>query len=268
MVAVVQQRARQRKARRVRLRRGLLDGRAAGKAQVEQPRDLVERLARGVVQRAAQPSIAPVPGHQDQFRVPAGDDQHQRGEGILHHMLVHREPVAVDVPFQVVDRQQRQPGRKGQPFGRVDADQQTPRQPRPVRDRQRIEVAHLVHARAVQRLADHRLDGKHMLAAGDFGKDAAKAPVQFDLRGDHVGLDGAPVFDDRGRGFVTTGFNGKNTRHSLVSSDGVLSFGVAQISSASASTPNPTSPATLSAAARRAGSARRTGRKRPSSPAR
>ena len=242
----MEQRPRQREAVGIALDRSLLDGRAAGKAQAEQPRHLVEGFARGVVQRAAQAPVAPVTGHQDQLGVPAGDDQHQRREGIRGGLAVDREPVGVDMAFQVIDREQRQPGRKGQPLGRVDAHQQTARQPRPMRDPDGVQLGGACNVRLVQRLADDGLDGQHVLAAGDFGKDAAKAPVQVDLRGDDVAVDRAPVFDDRGRGFVATGFDGKDAGHGVLLEEGALSPGrAAQMSSPSASTPSTISPVSL-----------------------
>ena len=71
VIGRVAQRARQIEGRGVAAGCCLLDRRSAGKAQVEQARHLVEGLARGVVERAAQPAVAAMARHLDQFRVPA-----------------------------------------------------------------------------------------------------------------------------------------------------------------------------------------------------
>ncbi len=59
---------------------GLLNGRSAGVGQTQQARHFVERFAGGVIQRGAQPLVAPVAAHQNHLGVAAGDDQHQQRE--------------------------------------------------------------------------------------------------------------------------------------------------------------------------------------------
>jgi hypothetical protein len=113
------------------------------------------------------------------------------------------------VPFQVIDRQQRPVGGEGQPFGGIHPHQQTACQPRPVRHGDGVQCARR-HARLRQRLCDHRLNRQHVLPAGDFGKDAAEAPVQLDLRGDDIGVHHAPILHHRRRRLVTACFNRKN----------------------------------------------------------
>ena len=69
----------------------------------------------------------------------------------------------------------------------------------------------MVDAGLGQRLGDHGLDRQHVLAAGDLGEDAAKAPVQFDLRRHDIAQHPLPVFDDGRGGFVTACFNGQDS---------------------------------------------------------
>ena len=127
MIGGMAQPAREWIARRIAPLCGALDGRPAGEAKVEQAGDLVKRLAGSIVKRAAQPLVAAVGGHQHQLGVAARDDQHQHGEAVAgarrrpHGACV--QPVRVDMSFQVIDRQQRQAAGKGQPLGRVHADQ-------------------------------------------------------------------------------------------------------------------------------------------------
>ena len=79
----------------------------------------------------------------------------------------------------------------------------------------RIQVAWMVDASLGQRLDDHGFDRKHVLAAGDLGKDAAKTAVQFDLRRHNIAQHPLPVFDNCRCGFVTACFNGKDS-HLLI----------------------------------------------------
>ena len=137
MVDGMAQPARKRIARRIAALRGPFDGRAARKAKVEQAGNLVKCFAGCIVECAAQPGIVAVGGHQHQLGMAARDDQHQHREAIAgtgsgpHGACV--QPVRVDMPFQVVDRQQRQAARKGQPLGCVHADQQAAGQARSMR---------------------------------------------------------------------------------------------------------------------------------------
>ena len=46
-----------------------------------------------------------------------------------------------------------------------------------------------------------------MGAGGDFGDDTAVCLVEVDLRDDDVAENSRAVFNDGGRGFITTGFD-------------------------------------------------------------
>ena len=99
------------------------DGGAAGEAQTEQARHLVERLARGIVQSPAQPPDPSVPLHHHHVRVAAGDDQAQQREGRRGPAPSLVDPVRVEMALQVVHRDQREVAGVGERLGRVHAHQ-------------------------------------------------------------------------------------------------------------------------------------------------
>ncbi len=83
--------------------RRALNRRAAGKGQAQQAGDLVERLAGGVVDRAAQQLEVQRPAAVIQARVPAADDQADAGKDVL----AGRQAAGVDMGLQVIDGHQR-----------------------------------------------------------------------------------------------------------------------------------------------------------------
>ena len=86
------------------------DRRTARVRQAEQPADLVERLARRVVDRLPEQPVAQVVAHLDEERVAAADDEGDERElGFRRLGLVGVEqPRRVDVTLEVVDRHERQ----------------------------------------------------------------------------------------------------------------------------------------------------------------
>lgn len=152
----------------------LVDGRAAGVGQAQQAADLIERLARGVVERRPQHLIAAVVGHQDQLGVAAADDEVQHGKADVGRVL--GQPQRVNVSLDVVDAQQRQVAADGQPLGHVHAHQQRADQPRPAGDGHAIEVVEaqmgLAHG-----LLDNGVDHLHVAARGHLREHAAVAGV-------------------------------------------------------------------------------------------
>ena len=82
----------------------------------------------------------------------------------------------VNVAFEVVDGDQRQPLRKGQRLGVGDAHQQCPGQSRTGGNGDGVQVVES-DARLIQRGANHRDDGAQMFAAGQLRHDAAVAGV-------------------------------------------------------------------------------------------
>src|SRR3990172_2785130 len=83
--------------------------RAAGKAESEDARALVESLAGSVVERASEDLVDAVLMDQQEFGVPSGDDQADGREDWLRggSCAGGRQPVRVDVTLQVVDRDER-----------------------------------------------------------------------------------------------------------------------------------------------------------------
>src|SRR6201999_590292 len=104
-----------------------LDQRAAGIAETEQARRLVEGLTGGVVEGLAEDLVAAVVADRGEQGVAAGGDQAE--EGRLERLRL--EKVGGDVALQVVDRDQRQPARGGDRLRSGDADQERTDQARP-----------------------------------------------------------------------------------------------------------------------------------------
>ena len=119
-------RDRERERLGVALAREPVDLGAAGVAEPEQPRALVERLAGGVVERRAEPLERAALAHGEQQRVPAAREQAR--ERRLER--VGAEVERRDVALQVVDRDERQPARPGDRLGRREPDEQRADQPR------------------------------------------------------------------------------------------------------------------------------------------
>ena len=80
VVAVAKPGARQRERGGVAVLRGTLDHGSAGKAEAEETRDLVERFAGGVVDRAAERTEATVAFHEHEIAVGAAHDEHHGRE--------------------------------------------------------------------------------------------------------------------------------------------------------------------------------------------
>ena len=85
------------------------DRRSARIAEPEQPADLVERLARGVVEGRAEQPVREVVAHLGEERVPARDDQRDEREDRIGTVVLARivEPRGVDVALEMVDADQR-----------------------------------------------------------------------------------------------------------------------------------------------------------------
>jgi hypothetical protein len=170
-------------------RGGALDRGAAGVAEAEDARALVESFAGRVVGGAPEQAVVSVALHHDQLGVAAGDDQADQREGGGRRGEVFprlEEPVGVEVPFQMVDRDQRQAARPGDRLGPVDTDHQRSRQPRALGDGEGVDVVQR-ETGTVERGAHGRLDRSDVPPRGEFGHDAAVLAVEVDLRGDHVG---------------------------------------------------------------------------------
>ena len=136
----------------------------------------------------------------------AGDDQHERRE---LRLLLAVQPGGVDVPFEVVDRDERLVVGEGQRLGEVPADQQRAGQPRPERRGHGVDLAHRA-AGLRQRFVEHRDDRADVLAGRQLGDDAAVRGVHLDLRSDDAGEQVTPVFDDADGGLVAGGLDAED----------------------------------------------------------
>jgi hypothetical protein len=115
----------------------------------------------------------------------------------------------VDVPFKVVDGDQRQPLREGQRLGIGDAHQQRAGQSRTGGHSNRIQIGQS-NSRLGQRRPHHRHDGPQMLAAGQLRHDAAVARVGRNLRGHDRGKRARPALHHGRRRLVAGGFNAED----------------------------------------------------------
>src|SRR5690606_14115309 len=153
--------------------RRAVDVRAARVRQPEQPADLVERLAGGVVEGLTE--LGDVGGdvaHVQQRRVPAGDDQPEEGLG---ERPVHQR-VDGDVADDVVDAVERDVETERERLRGGDADRQRAAQAGTGGDGDRVDVGQLdlgLRERGVER-GPERLQVR---ARGDLGDDAAEAGV-------------------------------------------------------------------------------------------
>ena len=201
------QHRREREARGIAVARDELERRASGIAQAEQARALVERLARSVVTRAAEPQRCRVVGDVQHERVPTRRQQagERRGEA------ERREPQCRHVPEQVVDGDERQAAAVGQGLGGREPDEQCADQSRSLRDRHGIEIAQR-RPRVGERGLDDGDDELEVAPRRDLGHDAAEARVQVGLRRADRRPHVAVPRHDRRAGVVARGLDGEDHR--------------------------------------------------------
>ena len=182
----------------VALARHPVDVRAAGERQPEHPGDLVERLARGVVDR--RPEAAHVVrdvGDEQERGVPARDEQRQRRLG----QRTVLDDVDGDVAGEVVHAVERHAEREGAaPSPTATPTMQRAGQPRARRDRHGVEVAQANARRRAGPLdrRDHRLE---VGPARHLGHDPAEPRVLVDAARDGVDEQGLAA-DDADAGLV------------------------------------------------------------------
>ncbi len=187
--------------------RRAVDVRPARERQPEHPRDLVERLARGVVDRRAERSyVVGHVRHEEQRRVAARHEQRHRRLGqrpVLQLVDAH-------VGGEVVDPVDRLVQRERERLGGRDADEQRAREPRARRHGERVDVRQRdsgVGARTADR-GHHRLEVR---TARHLGHHAAEPRVLLHAAGDRVGEQGrAP--DDADPRLVARGLDAEHQR--------------------------------------------------------
>ena len=128
---------------RIAMRRQSVDDRSSGIAEAEQLRDFIERLSGGVVASVADVPVGPeifLHLGKIKMRVAARDHQRQhRKMKVAIFALPLLEQYGMDVSFKMVHSDQRLLQRESERLGKADADQQSARQSRPLRDRDGID---------------------------------------------------------------------------------------------------------------------------------
>ena len=158
-----------------------VDRRTARIAEAEVPRDLVERLARGVVDGLADDAVPPVVLHDHDHRVAARHDAAPRaaarGRG---PRATPRSRCASRWFTPTYGRS----AASASAFAALTPTSSAPASPGPWHAATASSVAEL-DARLDQRLGDHRRDELDVGAAGDLGHDATEARVEVDLARHH-----------------------------------------------------------------------------------
>ncbi len=166
-----EQRPGQREALRVAAGGQFLQRRAAGPAETQQLRGLVERLADGVVDGAAEAPVGADALDRDALAMAAGQQQQQIRERRAAHRQ-SRQARGERVRLQVVHRDERQPARQRRALGEAGADDQPADQPRAGGGGDAGEVG-VTDARFAHHAADQVGQLGKMRARGDFRHHSA-----------------------------------------------------------------------------------------------
>ena len=157
-----------------------IDRRAARVAEAEQPRTLVERLPRRVVECRPEQLVRTALPHGQQLRMAAAREQAEERRLDLDRVEIKRGNVSVEV----VDWDQRQLARPRECLRSRNADEERTHESRPLCDGDGLDLRER-DAAAVERLAHHRPDELEVAARRDLRHDAAVARVQLILRRDN-----------------------------------------------------------------------------------
>ena len=156
-----------------------VDYRPARIAEAEQFRNLVVRLPSRVVACFAQQTIGPRLAHFKQVRVAAAYDQSESREADFGVFEQHR----VNVPFHVIDGDERQFSGEAQSLGIRDTYQQRADQPGTLRNGDCTKVFQ-TDLGFGKRLVDYGHDGSQMLSRSQFRDYPAVACMSVQLRSD------------------------------------------------------------------------------------
>ena len=115
------------------------------------------------------------------------------------------EEVGGDVALKVVDRDQRQPPRRGDRLRGADPDQEGADQPGTGGDRHRLDLVER-GARLLEGGLNYRRGQLQVVAGGDLRHDAPEPRMGSGLGGDHIGKDARAV-EDGGAGVVAGGLD-------------------------------------------------------------
>src|SRR5438477_6957728 len=168
---------------------------------MKKPRNLVERLAGRIVDRAPERPEPAMRLHQHEIAVRAAHDEDDRGDLRRgRNVLGFVQPVRVDMPLEVVDPYERQTGRKCEAARVVRADEKAPDEARSDRGGHGVDLRELP-PRIPQRLLGEHIERAEVLTRGDFRDDPAGVLVD-ELRGHDVRTDPPAVLDDRDAGLI------------------------------------------------------------------
>ena len=132
----------------------------------------------------------------------------------------------VDVPFDMVDRDQRQAPRQAQGFCIRQPHQQRPDQPWPHRRRHRRQVLQ-PRSGTLQGLPHHRDDRPQVFARRQFRNHPPVLSVGVHLGGHHTGKHEFAVFHHGGGGFIARRFDRQDAHYLVLSHSSRRSSGVA-----------------------------------------
>jgi hypothetical protein len=191
--------------------RHALDLGSAGIAEPQELGRLVEGLADGVVDGAAEANVVAHPAHRHELGMPAGGEQQQVGE-----IEPVGQPGGERVRLQMVDREQGLVGHQRQGLGGDEPHQQPADQPRPRRHGDAVEVGE-AGLGPFEGPGHQTVQHLHMGAGGDLGHDPAIGGVLGDLaqhlvradRGHPLGIDR----DHRRRGLVAGRLDAEHGLH-------------------------------------------------------
>ena len=161
-----------------------VDVRAAWIGQAKQASDLVERLARCIVDSLAQQlDIRDQIPHVQQRRVPTGDEQRNGRQIDLSAVIA--EHICTDMADKVVHGIKRLAGSYRQRFRRRDPDHERPCQPWPARHRDSVELRQF-HTRLGERLLQCWLERFEVSSRSNLRHHSPIARVLFHRRRNHV----------------------------------------------------------------------------------
>ena len=207
---------------RIAKRRQSVDDRSSRIPQSQQLRDFIERLSGGVIASVPDVPVGPeifLHLGKIKMRVPARDHQRQhRKMQVCIFVLPRLQQYGVNVSLKMVHRDQRLLQGKSQRLGIADAHQQSPRQSRPLRDRDGIDRL-ISLSRFRQSLPHHRNNRAQVLARGQFRNHSAIRLMSSDLRGNDVRQNPLPRPHHRRARLITGAFNAEDVsvRHNELS---------------------------------------------------
>ena len=101
-------------------------------AQPQKPCYLVKGFAGRVIARSTQLLIYAVTSHENEVGMPSGNDETQEWEIRLAHLSVFREPVRINMSFEMIDPDERAIVRECKRLGKIYTHQKRSGEPRPV----------------------------------------------------------------------------------------------------------------------------------------